>query len=76
MMLRSLIVAAGLAVGSLPILAQPAIAVPMSPAPQVLAGEGLVEQVQFRYCRRWHRECRYRWGHGWLYRRCMRRHGC
>jgi hypothetical protein len=76
MMLRSLIVAAGLAFGSLPIFAQPAIAAFMSPAPEVLAGEGLVEQAQFRYCRRWHRECRYRWGYGWRYRRCMRRHGC
>ena len=30
----------------------------------------------YRYCRRWRRECRYRWGGGWRYRRCMRRHGC
>jgi len=37
----------------------------------------LTEPVQFRrYCRRWHRECRARWGWGWRYRRCMIRHGC
>jgi len=30
----------------------------------------------FRRCRRWRNECSYRWGGGWRYRRCMRRHGC
>jgi hypothetical protein len=56
--------------------ATPGTAAPMSPVPQTLRGEVLVEQVQYRYCRRWNRECRYRWGRGWDYRRCMRRHGC
>lgn len=33
--------------------------------------------VQIQYsCRRWERRCRYRYGGGGDYRRCMRRHGC
>lgn len=75
-MIRSLAIASGLALGGLAVLAQPAAAAPMSAVPQTLAGETQVEKVQWRYCRRWHRECRYRWGYGWRYRRCMRRHGC
>ena len=35
-----------------------------------------VTQVQYRRCRSWNRECRFRWGGGWRYRRCMARHGC
>ena len=27
-------------------------------------------------CRYWRRECRDRFGYGWRYRRCKRRHGC
>jgi hypothetical protein len=46
-----------------------------------LATQSLVEHVQYGYgyrrrCRHWHRTCRYRWGYGWRYRRCMRIHGC
>ncbi|HWB46523.1 MAG TPA: glycosyl hydrolase family 5 [Hyphomicrobiaceae bacterium] len=40
------------------------------------AGNSLVQHVQWRHCSRWNRECRRRWGAGWRYRRCMRRHGC
>jgi hypothetical protein len=36
---------------------------------------GLV-QVQSRACQRRYRTCRYRWGYGRDYRRCMRRVGC
>lgn len=31
---------------------------------------------RWRSCRSWRHECRDRWGGGWRYRRCMRRHGC
>ena len=37
----------------------------------------LTEPVRWnRRCRRWHRECRVRWGWGSRYRRCMIRRGC
>ena len=36
----------------------------------------IVEQVQFRGCRFWYRECRARWGGGWRFRRCLARRGC
>jgi hypothetical protein len=75
-MVRSLVVASALAMGSLTLAHPAAAAGPAAPLNQSLAGEAIVEQVQWRYCRRWHRECRYRWGYGWRYRRCMRRHGC
>jgi len=74
-MLRSLSVALGLAVGALVVPVGPATASPMLPAVHLM-GEVIVEQVQWRYCRRWNRECRHRWGGGYRYRRCMRRHGC
>ena len=68
--LASVLVMSGMLVGGQPAAAFPALS----------AGQGLkevvVQQVQYRYCRGWHRECSYRWGYGWLYRRCMRRHGC
>ena len=36
-----------------------------------------VEQVQWRSCRGWRRECASRWGWGgWRFRRCLARHGC
>lgn len=42
-----------------------------------LSGPNLTEPVNYRrYCRRWNRECRARWGWGWRYQRCMARHGC
>jgi hypothetical protein len=75
-MLGKLPIACALALGGAMLVAQPAAAAPMTQVPQTLTGEALVEQVQWRYCRRWHRECRFRWGYGWRYRRCMRRHGC
>lgn len=51
-------------------------AAPITPAAKSLAVELTVEHVQMRYCRRWYRECRARWGWGWRFRRCMARHGC
>jgi predicted transglutaminase-like cysteine proteinase len=56
-----------------------ASAAPASPAasPSLAGSQSVIEPVQFRrFCRRWHRECRARWGFGWRYRRCMIRHGC
>lgn len=45
----------------------------------VLAGSAVDSFVQNagyrRRFRRWRRRCRRRWGYGWRYRRCMRRHG-
>lgn len=75
-MIRGLVVATGLALGGLVFAGQPAAAAPMTTINKALLGEANVEKVQWRYCRRWHRACRYRWGRGWRYRRCMRRHGC
>jgi len=75
-MVRGVIVALALATGGVLVGGQPAAAGAMPPAHQTLGGEVHVEQVQYRYCRRWNRECRSRWGYGWRYRRCMRRHGC
>lgn len=47
------------------------------PLGKTLSQSILTEPVQYRrYCRRWSRECRFRWGWGWRYRRCMARHGC
>ena len=38
--------------------------------------EAFIEEARYgRRYRRWHRRCRRRWGYGWRYRRCMRRHG-
>src|SRR5262245_59122404 len=74
---RGILVVASLVVmGSMLVGGQPATAAPALSADQALRGEVIVQQVQYRYCRGWHRECSYRWGYGWLYRRCMRRHGC
>lgn len=45
---------------------------------QTMFGPSLLEKVQWRgnWCRRWWRECRWRWGGGWRFRRCLARHGC
>jgi hypothetical protein len=75
-MLRYVAVASGLLIGGLAFNAQLASAAPMSTPNQSLQTESMVEQVQYRYCRRWNRECRDRHGVGGDYRRCMRRHGC
>ena len=75
-MARNLMLAIGLAGGSLLFGVSTAAAAPLSPANQTLTAEAIVEKAQYRYCRRWNRECRYRWGGGWRYRRCMARHGC
>lgn len=75
-MLRSLMVAAAVAAGGMMFGVAGASAAPVTPAPQSVAQQSIVEKVQGRYCRRWYRECRQRWGGGWDFRRCMRRHGC
>ena len=75
-MVRSLAIASALMVGGITFGAQQAAAVTIPPVGQTLAGQSIVDKAQYRYCRRWNRECRARWGGGWRYRRCMARHGC
>jgi len=75
-MIQGVVVASVLVMGGILVGGQPAAAAPALPADHALRGEATVEHIQYRYCRGWHRECSYRWGYGWLYRRCMRRHGC
>ncbi len=56
-----------------------AAGLPQSRMPGVIAGDGLLEPVQWgwRRCRYWRRECAERWGWGgWRFRRCLWRHGC
>ena len=71
-------VAAGLAFASAAWLAVPAAqAAPLAQTPIEMRADTLIEKVQpRRFCRRWYRECRWRWGGGWRFRRCMRRRGC
>ena len=73
--LHCLAVVSGLALGGLVLAGSSAMAAPVTPAPPVLDSSP-VQQVQYGYCRRWYHECRYRWGAGWRFRRCMRVHGC
>jgi hypothetical protein len=76
---KSLLLAA-FAAGSLLVLPSAGHAASALPELNILseiARDGsVVVDARRGYCRRWHRECRYRWGWGWRYRRCMRRHGC
>ncbi|WP_083567028.1 hypothetical protein [Hyphomicrobium sp. CS1GBMeth3] len=72
--LAALAAGAVLCFGAASASAAPPAATPMG---KTLSQSVLTEPVQYRrYCRRWSRECRVRWGWGWRYRRCMRRHGC
>lgn len=74
--LPSLALPAGaLMLGSLLFVGPSASAAPLTPITPVVDSE-LVQQVQYNYCRRWYNECRYRWGAGWRFRRCMRAHSC
>jgi hypothetical protein len=81
MMLKHLVAAAAFAAAGLAASA-PASAAPVSgpAAPLALAGlmdaKPLVTPVQYRCCRHTYRLCRYRWGYGWRFRRCMRIRGC
>lgn len=78
-MLRGMIIAAALAVGGMVASAGGASAAPVSAGSSsaALPQLSLIEKTQYRrYCRRWYRECRARWGGGRDFRRCMRRHGC
>jgi len=71
-------VAAGVALASVVWFTAPAAqAAPLAQTPIGVTADTLVEKARWgRYCRRWYRECRWRWGGGWRFRRCMRRHGC
>jgi hypothetical protein len=64
-----------LMLGGLAFTAQ-AVAAPMTPVGQLLAGESLVQEAQSGYCLRRHRQCGARYGYKFRYRRCMRRYGC
>jgi len=75
-MTRGVVAGWVLVLGGMLVGGQPAAAAPALRADQSLRDEAIVQQIQYRYCRGWHRKCSYRWGYGWLYRRCMRRHGC
>lgn len=78
-MVRGFIIAGAVAVGGLAFSAGGASAAPVgaSPYSTALPQLTLIEKSRYRrYCRRWYRECRARWGGGWRFRRCMRRHGC
>lgn len=68
--------AALFALGGVMLFGSASEAAPVTPAPPAI-DSSLVQEVQYsNYCRRWYRECRYRWGAGWRFRRCMRIHGC
>jgi len=56
-----------------------AVATPGAIAPQaqmLLDVAPRATPVQYGYCRRAYRLCRYRWGYGWRFRRCMHIRGC
>ena len=61
-----------------PMGASAAPAMPQSTIADLATDPGaLLQKVQFRHCRYWHRECAERWG--WrtrMYYRCLARHGC
>jgi len=67
--------AGAMMLGSLLLVGPSARAASLTPAAPVLDSK-LVQPVHYNYCRRWYAECRYRWGAGWRFRRCMRVHGC
>jgi hypothetical protein len=75
-MLRGFMLATAMTGGVLLSGSAVATAAPKAPAQQSLMTQSLIEKTQYRYCRRWYRECRARWGAGRDFRRCMRRHGC
>ncbi len=76
--MRNLTIAAALAAGTMIFTGVPSLqAAPMPTVSKSLAANSMVHEARHgRYCRRWHWICRDRWGWGWRYRRCMRRHGC
>ena len=68
--------AALLTIGGIMLFGSTVAAAPATPIHPAV-DSALVMKVQYYgYCRRWYRECRYRWGAGWRFRRCMRIHGC
>lgn len=77
-MLKSVTLASAAALSLMVAATAPSQAAPTttSELAQSLAQDSNVQTVQYGYCRRWYRECRYRWGWGWRFRRCMARHGC
>ncbi len=56
--------------------ASAASAIPQSTPLVLMEANGLVTKAHYGYCRHWYRVCRYRWGFGWRFRRCMRIRGC
>jgi len=52
-MIRGVVVASALVMGSILVGGQPAAAAPTLPGDQALRGEVILQQVQYRYCRRW-----------------------
>ena len=79
-MIRKLTLAAGLTLvvaAATPQFVSAATVGPYTPIPKAAEDGTLVQQVQWGYCRRWARECSYRWG--WnspRFFRCMAFHGC
>ena len=68
--------AALLALGGVVLFGSPAGAAPATPIHPAVDSPLIKKVHYYGYCRRWYRECRYRWGAGWRFRRCMRIHRC
>jgi hypothetical protein len=52
-MIRGVVVASALVMGSILVGGQPAAAAPTLPGDQALRGEVILQQIQYRYCRGW-----------------------
>lgn len=76
-MIKTMTLAAALLALGTVVAPQVSSAASFSTVPGATSGTNLVETVQWRGCRAWHRECAARWGWGgWRFRRCLARHGC
>ncbi len=76
-MVRGLLLVSAISIAGLTYSGGSALSAPAASMASALPQMTLVEQAQYRnYCRRWYRECRYRWGAGWKFRRCLRIRGC
>jgi hypothetical protein len=79
-MIVRLSVAAALVAAAVAFGGTTASAMPIAPQGGALAdaaAEGsLVQTTQWRFCRRVRAECRFRFGGGWRYWRCVARRGC
>lgn len=76
--MRTLALTAAMAAGVLVASGVPSSqATPLPVVSKSLTLESVVHEARHRRsCRRVHWICRDRWGWGWRYRRCLRRHGC